>query len=319
MKIRTVDLFSGCGGLSLGLQKAGFDVVAAVDNWLPAVEVYRRNFDHPIFDLDLGDVDLSVNTLSKFAPDLIVGGPPCQDFSHAGKRDESRGRADLTYSFARIVSEIRPKFFIMENVDQIQKYTKLNEVIKLFKDAGYGLTANVYDASYYGVPQKRKRFIMIGVLGGEDDSLRSIIDERKALKPMSVRDYFGDSLGLEHYYRHPRNYSRRGVYSIDEPSPTVRGVNRPIPKGYPGHSLDTEKDLSKVRPLTTHERGMIQTFPKEFEWVGTKTALEQIIGNAVPVNLAKSVGEILMDYINSDSYMTAEPVPTNGKIFALVN
>lgn len=297
MDIKVVDLFSGCGGLSLGFQNAGFDVVAAADNWKPAVEVYRKNFSHPIFDLDLGNVSKSVKTLSEYKPDLIIGGPPCQDFSHAGKRDESRGRADLTYSFSQIVTKIKPKYFVMENVDQIQRYTKLDQVVKLFKKAGYGLTSNVLDASLFGVPQRRKRFIMVGVLGAEDGELQALFDSRKSAQPMTVRDYFGKSLGIENYYRHPRNYSRRAVFSIDEPSPTIRGVNRPIPSGYPGHHLDTEKDLSKVRPLTTQERGMVQTFPKNFQWVGTKTDLEQIIGNAVPVNLGQAVAEVLRDYI----------------------
>ena len=92
---------------------------------------------------------------------------------------------------------------------------------------------------------------------------------------MTLRDYFGDSLDTEHYYRHPRNYSRRAVFSVDEPSPTVRGVNRPIPGGYPGHHGDTERDLSKVRPLTTLERARIQTFPPSFKLAGSKTNLEQ--------------------------------------------
>ena len=119
-QIRTIDLFAGCGGLSLGFASAGFKLVGAVDNWEPAVKTYRRNFtDHEIFNLDLSDVEKSVSELSKLRPDIIVGGPPCQDYSHAGKRDETRGRADLTVSYAKIISNIKPEWFVMENVDQI--------------------------------------------------------------------------------------------------------------------------------------------------------------------------------------------------------
>lgn len=114
---------------------------------------------------------------------------------------------------------------------------------------------------------------------------------------MTIRDYLGNELGLEVYYRHPRNYNRRGVFTIDEPSPTIRGVNRPVPKGYKLNSCDPENvDLNKIRPLTTIERSYIQTFPREFKFFGTKTNLEQMIGNAVPVNLGTFVAKTIKEY-----------------------
>lgn len=299
-QIRTIDLFAGCGGLSLGFSSAGFKIVGAVDNWEPAVKTYRRNFtDHDIFDLDLSDVQKSVSELLKLKPDMIVGGPPCQDYSHAGKRDETRGRADLTVSYANIISNIKPEWFVMENVDQITKSKKLAEAKEIFKKAGYGLTQVILDASFCGVPQKRKRFFLIGKLKAHDDFALALIQEKISASPMSIRDYFGDSLDFDYYYRHPRNYNRRGVFSVDEPSPTIRGVNRPIPKGYPGHSLDKVKDLSTIRPLTTSERAQIQTFPKDFVFEGSKTEVEQQIGNAVPVNLAKFVASAIMEIVQN--------------------
>ena len=95
---------------------------------------------------------------------------------------------------------------------------------------------------------------------------------------------------------------RRGIFSIDEPSPTVRGVNRPMPDGYEIHSNDPVKSKEGIRPLTTIERSFIQTFPEDFEFFGTKTDLEQMIGNAVPVNLAKYVASAIRAFIN-DSEM----------------
>ncbi len=299
-QIRTIDLFAGCGGLSLGFASAGFKIVGAVDNWEPAVKTYRRNFtDHDIFNLDLSDVEKSVSELSKLRPDIIVGGPPCQDYSHAGKRDETRGRADLTVSYAKIISNIKPEWFLMENVDQVTKSKKLVEAKEIFKKAGYGLTQIVLDASLCGVPQKRKRFFLIGKLKAHDNFALALIQEKISASPMSIRDYFGNVLDFDYYYRHPRNYNRRGVFSVDEPSPTIRGVNRPIPKGYPGHSLDKVKDLSTIRPLTTSERAQIQTFPKDFIFEGSKTEAEQQIGNAVPVNLAKFVASVIMEIIEN--------------------
>ncbi len=113
---------------------------------------------------------------------------------------------------------------------------------------------------------------------------------------MTLREKFGNIFNCDNYYRHPRNYDRRGVFSLDEPSPTIRGVNRPIPANYKGHSIDTEKDLSKVRPLTTEERALIQGFGADFKFVGSKTNIEQVIGNAVPVGLAQIVGSALLEY-----------------------
>ena len=297
--LKVVDLFSGCGGLSLGFRDAGYEVVAAVDNWVPAIQTHRNNFSHPILDIDLTDVEEASSTIRKFNPDMIVGGPPCQDFSHAGKRDESLGRANLTVSFANIVANVKPRWFLMENVGRITKSKALKTAKEIIKKNGYGITERILDASLCGAPQKRKRFFMFGELGGKDGSLDSFLTNNLSQKPMTVREYFGRKIKTEHYYRHPRNYSRRAIYSIDEPSATIRGVNRPIPKGYKGHPLDSTKDLKKVRPLTTMERAQIQTFPENFAFSGSKTEIEQLIGNAVPVKLAQYVGERIQEYVLS--------------------
>ena len=84
--MRVVDLFSGCGGMSLGFKEAGFDIVGAFDNWDAAVEIYKANFKHPIYKADLSNADY-IQTIKELNPDLIVGGPPCQDYSIAGKRE----------------------------------------------------------------------------------------------------------------------------------------------------------------------------------------------------------------------------------------
>ncbi|MBR4750429.1 MAG: DNA cytosine methyltransferase [Thermoguttaceae bacterium] len=288
--MKVVDLFAGCGGMSLGFQNAGFEVVAAFERWDAAAKCYRANFDHPVFQTDLSDVSGAVAEIKKFKPDVIIGGPPCQDFSHAGKRIEA-SRANLTESYASIVSEIRPKCFVMENVDLAMKSRAYASARKIFKRAGYGLTEIVLNASLCGAPQKRKRFICFGMQGQKDGFASEAFTSRFSKKPMTLRDYFGNSLGFEYYYRHPRNYSRRAVFSIDEPAPTMRGVNRPVPKGYPGHPNDPCPVSPDLHVLTSPERAWIQTFPKDFKWVGTKTEVEQMIGNAVPVNLGKFVAE----------------------------
>lgn len=296
--MKAVDLFCGCGGLSLGFEKAGFELVAAFDKWETALDVYRENFSHRADILDLSDVDESVRIIGELKPDIIIGGPPCQDFSSAGKRDEDGG-GGLTVQYAQIISRIRPKWFVMENVERILKTNKLQEAVKVFKDAGYGLSQHVLDASLCGVPQKRKRFFLIGKQNEMDGFMTPFINERISIKPMTMRDYFGDRLGVEHYYRHPRSYVRRGIFSIDEPSPTIRGVNRPMPEGYQIHSNDPVKSKIGIRALTTKERSMVQTFPENFVFKGNKTDVEQMIGNAVPVNLALFVANAINKYADS--------------------
>ncbi len=293
--IRTVDLFCGCGGLSLGFQNAGFNIVAAFDSWLPAIAVYRDNFQHPVFDKNLANDDAYLD-IAKFNPEVIIGGPPCQDFSSAGKRDESLGRADLTLSFANIISQIKPRFFVMENVERITKSRILKTVLEIFKETGYGLNSSTLNASYCGVPQVRKRYFLIGHFGGKDNFLDFYLTKNQSYKPMTVFEYLGDSLGIEYFYRHPRSYNRRAIFSIHEPSPTIRGVNRPVPKTYKKHQGDVGEVNEALRPLTTIERSYIQTFPRDFKFKGNKSDLEQMIGNAVPVKLGEYVANCILEY-----------------------
>ncbi len=293
--MKLVDLFSGCGGMSLGFQNAGFDVIAAFDNWDPAINIYRQNFKHPIYKMDLNE-EKAVHVIEELCPDIIIGGPPCQDFSIAGNRNMG-ARANLTIRFAEIISRVKPQWFVMENVYNIERMPVLPKAIKIFKDAGYGLTLRTLDASFCGVPQARKRFIMVGHFNDKDDFLGRLLDERQSDNPMTVYDYLGDSLQTEFYYMHPRSYNRRAVFSIYEPSATIRGVNRPIPENYQKHHADKADVSDGVRALTTKERSYIQTFPESFVFEGKKTDLEQAIGNAVPVKLAEYVADCIGIYL----------------------
>jgi DNA (cytosine-5)-methyltransferase 1 len=213
-------------------------------------------------------------------------------------------RAGLTESFARIVTSIGPRWFVMENVGRAQKSEAYASARAIFKDAGYGLTEVVLDASLCGVPQKRKRFFCIGSKGQGDGCLSERILSLLSDRETTVRDCLGPALDFEYYYRHPRNYNRRAIYSIDEPAPTVRGVNRPVPQGYTGHPNDACKVSPSIRPMTTLERAMIQTFPADYKWIGSKTDMEQMIGNAVPVKLAEFVARQLYGHIEDCSSRT---------------
>jgi DNA (cytosine-5)-methyltransferase 1 len=286
--------------MSLGFQNAGFDVVAAFDNWTPAVNTYRQNFNHPIHDTDLST--MNVESIRQYNPDLIIGGPPCQDFSSAGKRNEELGRADLTLSFANLVKQIMPEHFIMENVDLAQKSKAYQNARFILEKSGYQVKEIVLNAAYCGVPQSRKRFFVFGDLETRNGDVLEFITSRLASKEMTVKDYylqtFEKNPNVEYYYRHPRSYARRAIFSVDEPSPTIRGVNRPVPSTYKLHPGDAIQTLQNVRPLTTKERAILQTFPPNFTFLGNKSEVEQMLGNAVPVKMAEFIANAFQHYLS---------------------
>lgn len=300
MQLSMVDLFCGAGGMSAGFTEAGINVVAAFDNWNAALQTYRRNLFEHTHELDLSNVDSVCKTVKDFDADIISGGPPCQDFSTAGKRVEGE-RADLTKTFAEIVVRVLPKFFVMENVPRVRLSQSYRKSKVLFENAGYKVSEVILDASLCDAPQARKRFFAFGTTDHDtnEEFLRSL-NSRISIFKMSVKDYLKNEIDIDHYYRHPRNYSRRSVFSVHEPSPTIRGVNRPVPPGYTGNHLDAVSP-SFVRPLTSSERSRIQTFPSTWNWNASdrNADVELQIGNAVPINLARFVAKGVLDAARS--------------------
>lgn len=297
--LRVVDLFAGGGGLSIGFQNEGFEIVAAFENWEPALDCYRSNLNHPIYSMDLSDVRTASSFISALKPCMIIGGPPCQDFSTSGRRVES-DRAALTVSYAEIIANVRPRMFLMENVARAQGSRSYSVARQIFKEAGYGLTEIVVDACYFGVPQHRKRFFCLGMIGAPDFFAQSDFELARSETHTTVRDYFGDELMFDYFFVYPRNYNRRSVFSVDEPSPTIRGKYMGIPSGAP----DFERNpiplrSSDVHILTLAERAKIQTFPDGYQFPCSTTAANQIIGNAVPPLLAQRVASIAMKHLIS--------------------
>lgn len=296
--LRAVDLFCGSGGLSVGLIDAGIEVVSAYDNWDAAIKTYRRNIGSHALNFDLSDVAASVEEISKYEPDLIAGGPPCQDFSTAGKRTEGK-QANLTVAFGQIIAACTPNFLLMENVPQARLSQSYKYMREMLGEMGYSFREHLLDASLCGVPQSRKRIFVFGWLEdskASGDKFSNWIEARQTEKKLTVKEFLKSDIEIECYYRHPRNYSRRSVFTVYEPSPTVRGVNRPVPPNYAGNRLDSAPPCS-VRPLTSWERSRIQTFPSNWDWGGRNrnAEVEQQIGNAVPVNLASFVAHGVVD------------------------
>lgn len=301
--MKTVDLFSGCGGLSLGLKNEGYNVVLALDNWQKAIESYKANFNSEARVFELSDIENTVDLLKKYEIDVIAGGPPCQDFSSAGKRIEAE-RASMTVVFAEIVARIKPRYFIMENVKNITNSNSYAEARKVYKTAGYGLTEVKIKASHCNVPQRRTRFFCIGGLEEQDHFLEEHIESCQSKEETTVKSYFGEEIDYEYFYQHPRNYERRSIFSVNEQANTIRGVVRNRPPGWRAHKGDAaHPDEVFVKNLTVDDFKRYQTFPSTFQILGNKRDKERQIGNAVPVNLAAVVGKALKKYINEKNEM----------------
>ncbi len=169
MAISVVSLFSGGGGLDLGFKKAGFDIQWAIDNDKNAVSTYKANIGNHIICDDINAIDLATIPHA----DVVIGGPPCQSFSLAGKRDVEDERGQLVWRYIQIIEHIKPKAFVFENVTGLlsAKNAKGEKVIELLKSAfieiGYSISTKVVNTADYGIPQKRKRVIIVGLRNRE--------------------------------------------------------------------------------------------------------------------------------------------------------
>ncbi len=168
-KLKVLDLFSGCGGLSFGFIRAGFDVVAGVDNWKDSLVTFEKN--HPGSKgilMDLGNFEPKELEKMIGKVDVVVGGPPCQGFSISGKRNPNDPRNELYAGFVKTVKQLRPKAFVLENVPNLVAMDggKIKEkILKDFTSLGYEVKYKVMLASDYGVPQNRRRVVFVGTLG----------------------------------------------------------------------------------------------------------------------------------------------------------
>ncbi|NTH46627.1 DNA cytosine methyltransferase [Agrobacterium rhizogenes] len=237
--------------MSVGLQRAGLEVIKAYDAWPLAVENYNQNVDRLAEVRDLKDILSIVPDLMRLAPDMIAGGPPCQDYSSAGRREEA-ANARLTLAFAMIVATVRPHWFLMENVTLAAKSATWQEARTILARAGYGLTESKIDASFYGVPQARRRLFVIGRQGERDGFLASSIAAAASAQPMSLRDLFGNATPAAMYFP-ARMPDKRSIWGPDEAAPTIRSSSdRPIPMTYRAHQEDAaliENGYVYLRPL----------------------------------------------------------------------
>ena len=168
-----LDLFSGCGGLSLGFEMSNYDVILGIDNWADALKTFEANHKNSrilLADLQLLTPNFVQEKFNINSVDVIVGGPPCQGFSIAGKREIDDDRNKLYKNFVSFVAHFKPKAFVMENVPNIMSMDGgevKKQIIADFEQLGYTVSSKVMLAADYGVPQNRKRAVFVGLLNGQ--------------------------------------------------------------------------------------------------------------------------------------------------------
>lgn len=283
--MQAVELFCGAGGMSRGLIDAGIEVIRAYDAWPVAVENYRHNIGPHAEVADLKNLLSIIPEIVRLAPDMICGGPPCQDYSLAGRRQEGEN-ASMTVAFAIIATAVRPEWIVMENVIQASKSQAWAEARAMLKRAGYGLSESRTNASLYGVPQSRRRFIVTARLGERDGFLQSAVADAASARPMTLRDMFGPLIKSPLYFP-ATSAARRSLYSPDESAPTIRERSiRPVPATWHPHAADIaliENGYVYSRPVRGG-RG-VRTIDEPFPTV-TRTSWERpapkYLGNPHP-------------------------------------
>lgn len=295
--LTAIDLFCGAGGFTTGLEQAGIKVSLAVDKWDKAIGIHALNHSclHSLCD---------INDLNKVtSADLIVGGAPCQDFSHAGKMIEGE-RAKLTTKFAEIIVASEPRMAIMENVPDSKDFEAYKKAIELFYKNGFQTWSYVFECEYWGVPQLRRRLFTFISKDLNEYRLKDALYARREKEPLSLKNYLaadGEVWNFDYYGIHFFNITTKAIVSMDEPAYTLTGkYSKKVTPRYKGHINDAISHTTpNIHFLTAYERSRVQTFPKDYDWKNFKPrgAIEQMIGNAVPVELARRVGLVINEVL----------------------
>ncbi len=305
--MNVLSLFSGAGGLDLGLIQAGNIVVWANDIDASAVETYRKNIGGHIV---LGDIkNIDVRSLPK--TNVVVGGFPCQGFSQANRfRMLEDDRNSLYKFFYDVIRAKQPDFFIAENVKGILSLGKgeaIKQIISDFEKAGYYTDLHLVNMADYGVPETRHRVIIVGQshdLGEAklfrfpspthdregNNGLKKWVSIAEAVDRFPDPDAPNDFLNHEYsrYKVEYRNYTAHRKTDPDKPSPTI------LARGNGGGGVCAIPHYNGKRRLTVRESAAIQTFPDNFEFCGVRGSCYRQIGNAVPVLFARRLGEELI-------------------------
>lgn len=324
MKYTAIELFAGAGGLSLGIEKAGFDTIALIEIDKAASETLKTNrpnwnvINDDIANISCLDLEQKFK-IKKGELDLLSGGAPCQSFSYAGKRlglEDARGT--LFYHYAEFLHKLQPKIFLFENVKGLLTHDngKTYETITdIFSETGYTIQKRVLNAWDFGVAQKRERLITIGIRNDLVNKCHYKFPKEHDYKPV-LRDALKDvplSEGTQY------SEKKRKIYELVPPGGYWRDIDPAIAKQYmkscwnmaggrtgilrrfsmdepslavltsPGQKQTDRCHPLEARPFTIRENARFQSFPDDWKFYGSIGQQYKQVGNAVPVNLAYEI------------------------------
>ncbi|CAM3178434.1 DNA (cytosine-5-)-methyltransferase [Sporolactobacillus spathodeae] len=331
-----VETFAGAGGLSLGLEQAGLDSIADIELDHQACETLRHN--RPTWNVMEEDINeiarLGIRNHKQFnfdgELDVLSGGYPCQSFSYAGLRhglDDTRGT--LFYPYSQLLNQLQPKVFIAENVKGLVNHDNgrtLETMIQVFEEAGYHVVWNILNAWNYSVAQKRERIVIIGIRNDLyqkqkksfkfpkshvykpvlNDILRNVPKSLGATYPQSKVKILDLVPPGGCWVDLPDEIAKKYMGASYNSGGGRRGMARRLSWNEPSLTLTTspaQKQTErchpeKTRPFTIREYARIQSFPDSWQFVGSMGNQYKQIGNAVPVNLAKAIGQSVINYLN---------------------
>ena len=341
-KYTCIDSFCGAGGLGLGLQRAGFDILLSFDIDQLCINTINQNkkyFNHPAVTADIADMLngelLKRCNLKRGELFLLAGGPPCQGFSVQRRGSDTDSRNELVLMYGRLIDELYPKYFVMENVSGIagkRGKTILQQLIEDVEKIGYHVHIELLDAQDFGVPQRRKRYIIIGERTDMGNRYKhpSPSDERR-----TVRDVIGNlpeppQDGTDHpeFPLHRRDrLSERNLQRIraikegqgrdDLPEELLANCHKidssvigfrsvygrmawddvapTITARFDSFTRGKFGHPTQDRSISLREGALLQTFPADFEFVGNKVDIARQIGNAVPPIMAEQIGKSIIE------------------------
>lgn len=302
-KPRILSLFTGCGGLDLGFEQAGFSTVQCVEWDHEACKTLRQN--RPDWPLHEGDIrDYSASGRSAHG---VIGGPPCQGFSPAGKGNPDDPRNKLWQEYFRIVREVNAQFIVLENVPGLliaKNRPHFDALVEAFEGLGYVITFGILNAADFGVPQNRRRLILTGGRG-----FPIPLPQPSGEPRLTVRAAISDLLTSTSAPNHqPPDHAahvverwarlaegetdpgyRRARLHADRPSTTLRAGGGYGPRGDHLAGFHPPIHYSLPRQLTVRESARLQGFPDSWVLMGSKTAQGRQVGNAVPPPLARAI------------------------------
>lgn len=329
---RIISLFSGCGGMDLGFHVEGYKTIWANDVNTWAVKSFENYFGEGIiFKGNIEDIDPYTDSRIPDA-DLVIGGFPCQDFSIIWKQPGLKGdRGSLYKSFLRFVDAKKPRAFVAENVKGLLSANNKKAIEQIVKDfesinPGYRVSVRLYNFADYGVPQFRERVLIVGIRvdTGFDfhhphpthgpKTGKPYVTVGEALKGVEIVSYNNERLNISHRTVERLNLIPEGGNYKDVPRDNplyVKGlmsfIYRRIHRDEPSRTIVASGGggtwgyhYPEPRALTNRERARLQTFPDDFEFIGSTTEVRRQVGNAVPPEGIRCVARSLKSLFHGD-------------------